>query len=84
VIVEIKILESNISDKLRLLALAENRPQGRNRRDQPYEGEGSADRLSFLCAELISEEEGDPRAKKSTRDDNKREFWATELDFLHK
>ncbi len=35
VIVRDKNVRSSISDKLRLLALAENRPHGRNCRDQP-------------------------------------------------
>jgi hypothetical protein len=65
-----------------LLALAEYRPHGRNCRDQTNYGEGGPNSLPFL-SESISEEEGDPCAKKSTGDDNKREFWPGKLDLFH-
>ena len=46
---------SSVSDGPRLLAFAENRPHRRNCRDQPDQGEGSPNHLSFL-SESISEE----------------------------
>ena len=65
-----------------LLTLAEYHPHGGNCRNEPDQGEGSSNGLPFP-SELISEEEGDPCAKKSTRNDDKREFWPGKFDLFH-